>query len=267
MKNTFADFVAEKKPILGVVHLKPLPGSPRFAGQSERRIIDAALADAKALLDAGFDGYVIENFGDVPFYPRAVPPSVVSWMTRVACELPRDSALVVVNVLRNDAAAALAIASAAGLHAIRINVHCGAMVTDQGIVEGHAAETLRLRRDIAPEVAILADVDVKHAVPLGRGFSLEEAARDTAYRGLADGLIVTGRATGAAAAMPDLEVVRAAVPDRPMLVGSGVATKTAKAWLEVADGLIVGTALKKDGHVEEPVDKERATRFIEAVRT
>lgn len=255
-----------RKLLLGVVHLKPLPGSPRHGGASPASIIDAARADAQSILAAGFDGYVLENFGDVPFFAGAVPAHVIAWMTCIACELPREAAVVAVNVLRSDAAGALAVASAAGLDAIRVNVHCGAMVTDQGIIEGRAAETLRLREAIAPGVAILADVDVKHAVPLGAGFSLEAAARDTAYRGLADGLIVTGAATGLPASLDDLARVRAAVPDRPILVGSGVDVATAASWLRAADGIIAGTALKRGGRVEDPVDLDRARRLVEAAR-
>jgi membrane complex biogenesis BtpA family protein len=258
-----------KKVLLGVVHLAPLPGSPRCSDLDLRTTIDRARSDAESLLSAGFDGFVLENFGDVPFFPGAVPPHVLTTMTRIACELPREDSIVVVNVLRNDAAGALAVAMAADLHAIRVNIHCGASVTDQGIIEGRAADTLRLRAALAPRVAILADVDVKHATPLGPSFStedLENSARDTAYRGLADALIVTGRATGSGARTEDLRTVKLAVPDRPVLVGSGVTVESAAEWYAAADGLIVGTALKREGRVNEPVDRARAGAFVRTCR-
>jgi hypothetical protein len=265
MHQRLQDALRGRKLLLGVVHLPPLAGSPRYAGALLRDIVSSARRDAEALLEAGFDGYVLENFGDAPFFPETVPVYVPTQMTRIACELPRGE-FTAVNVLRNDAAAALAVAAAAELEAIRVNVHTGAMVTDQGLVEGRAAETLRLRAQIAPRVAILADVDVKHARPLGERFDLAEAARDTAYRGLADALIVTGRATGAAADPKDLAIVRAAVPDRPLLVGSGSGEATVRELLKIADGVIAGTAIKRGGRVEEPVDVERAKRFIEKAR-
>ena len=257
--------VLTRKALLGVVHLEPLPGSPRALPGSLGRTIEAALRDAQTLLDAGFDGYVIENFGDSPFFASSVPEHVVALMTRIALELPRE-AFVVANVLRNDARAALAIALAADLAAVRVNVHTGAMVTDQGIVEGRAAETTRLRKELGQSVAIFADVAVKHAHPLGAGFSLTESTRETAYRGLADALVITGPATGSPVAANDLTEVRRAVPDRPILLGSGADEGNIAKLLEVADGAIVGTTLKRDRRVEMPVDADRAKRFIDAAR-
>ncbi len=257
--------VLTRKALLGVVHLDALPGSPRHRRGSLADIVSNARRDAETILEAGFDGYVLENFGDVPFFKDEVPPQTVATMTRITCELPRD-AFVVVNVLRNDARAAISIAAAAGLAAVRINVHCGAMITDQGLVEGRAAETLRLRNELGEQVAILADVAVKHAHPVGPGFSLTETARETAYRGLADALIVTGPATGASVAEDDLVEARRAVPNRPILIGSGASANNIAQILLVADGAIVGTAIKEDGDVRKPVDPKRAREFVEASR-
>jgi membrane complex biogenesis BtpA family protein len=187
-------------------------------------------------------------------------------MTRIALALPRRDALVGANVLRNDARGALAVAVGADLDFVRVNVHTGAAVTDQGVIEGRAAETMREREALAPGVAILADVDVKHATPLGAGRDLAETARDTAYRGLADGLIVTGKATGSAASREDLEIVTRAVPDRPVFVGSGVTADTVEATLKLAAGVIAGTALKTGKATEARVDGSRAREFARAAR-
>ena len=155
-----------RRAVFGMVHLRALPGAPLYAGSMDE-VIDAAVADAKALAAGGCSGIVIENFGDRPFFASNVPPETVAAMTRVvvgtrqAVEVP-----IGVNVLRNDAKAALAIAAATGASFIRVNVHTGAMVTDQGVIEGEAAETMRLRMAIAPDVAVFADHLVKHAVPL-----------------------------------------------------------------------------------------------------
>lgn len=263
---SFQAAIQRSRLLLGVVHLAPLPGSPRHDRQAIREIASRAARDAGNLLEAGFDGYFLENFGDAPFYQERVPPHVVSILTRVATEVPRGDALVGINVLRNDASAALAVALACDLGMIRVNVHTGAMVTDQGIIQGQAAVTTRERRHLAPGVAILADVNVKHAVPLGTRFDLESAARDMAYRGLADALIVTGEATGLPASPEQILAVRQAVPDRPLLVGSGVHIGTVRGLLEQVDGVIVGTALKQDGDVEKPVDPARAREFTAEAR-
>jgi membrane complex biogenesis BtpA family protein len=258
--------LSRRKLLLGMVHLKPLPGSPRHGGEALSAIAAAARADAAALLEAGFDGYVLENFGDAPFFASAAPPHVIAAMTRVACDLPRQDAFVAVNVLRNDAAGALAIAAALELDGIRVNIHTGAAVTDQGLISGQAAETLRLRSRLGAPLAILADVAVKHSQPLAAAFDIKEAARDTAYRGLADALIVTGKATGAGALIDDVLAVRQAVPDRPLLIGSGVSASSVADWLALADGIIAGTAIKREAKIELPVDPLRARELVRAAR-
>jgi len=258
--------------LLGVVHLPPLPGSPRGGKASLEEILAHARADVEALLEAGWDGYVVENFGDAPFFKGPVPSHVIAMLTRLALLLPSgkgpdgSNVLRGVNVLRNDAAGALAVAAAAELDFIRINVHVGAKVTDQGVIEGKAAETTRLRQVLGAPVELLADVAVKHAVPLGEAVNLGDEARETAYRGLADGLIVTGKATGSPTALADVRAVKEAVPDRPLFIGSGVTLDTVTELLTIADGVIVGTALKPGGHPDAPIDRARARDLARAVR-
>ena len=195
-----------------------------------------------------------------------MPPVTTAVMTRIACELPTSDAIVIVNVLRNDPLAALSIAAGAGLDGIRVNVHTSAMLTDQGIIEGRAAETLRLRSQLGGKLGILADVDVKHAVQLATARELAELARETAYRGLADGLIVTGRATGARVAPEELAEVRQAVPDRHLFIGSGATESNIASLLETADGAIVGSSLKIDNDIARGIDPEKARAGILAAR-
>ncbi|MDW8367240.1 MAG: BtpA/SgcQ family protein [Abditibacteriales bacterium] len=247
------------KPLIGMVHLLPLPGSVRFAGDLDA-VVQRALEDAHALAQGGADGVLVENFGDAPFH-KYVEPHTVAAMAIVVKEVVRAVNVPVgVNVLRNDAQAALAIAAAAGARFIRVNVHTGAMVTDQGIIEGCADETLRYRKMLGADVKIFADVFVKHAAPLGMQ-TLEQAAKDTAYRGLADALIITGAATGEAPALDDLRRVKTAVPDVPVFVGSGVNAENIGQILSIADGVIVGTSVKGEGRAENPVDVERVRRL------
>lgn len=242
-----------------MVHLRPLPGAPEFT--SIREVLDLAMKDARAIAEAGCDGFVIENFGDKPFTKSRVEAETVAAMARVITELASVVALPFgVNVLRNDALSALAIAAATGAAFIRVNVHTGAAVTDQGIIEGDAYATLRKRAVLAPDVAIFADYLVKHATPMG-----EVSPKDLRLRGLSDALIVTGSATGAAADPSRLQELREALPDTPLIVGSGLAADNA-ADFDAADAAIVGTASKRDGDVGAPVDASRLAAIIEAFK-
>lgn len=241
-----------KRALFGMVHLGPLPGAPLFASLDE--VIDGALRDARAIAQGGCAGLVVENFGDRPFTKGRVEAETVAAMTRVVVELAREVALPIgINVLRNDALAALAIAAATGAAFIRVNVHTGAAVTDQGVIEGDAYATLRKRAALAPEVLIFADYLVKHAVPLG-----EPSPKDLRLRGLADALIVSGSETGAPADPARLAFLREAVPDAPLLIGSGLAVENAGSF--EADGAIVGTSVKVDGRV----DADRVERLVRA---
>ncbi|WP_411872072.1 BtpA/SgcQ family protein [Vulcanococcus limneticus] len=263
---------AQACPLIGVVHLRPLPGSPRWAGDLAA-VERAALADALAYLEGGADGLIVENFGDVPFFASAVPPETVAAMARIATAVVAmaQERPVGINVLRNDALAALGIAAASGARFIRVNVLTGATVTDQGLIEGPAAELLRRRRLLGADgrgagsggadgIAILADVLVKHGAPLAP-LSLQEAVRDTLERGGADAVIVSGSGTGQPTALGDLEQARSAaaqvVPGAPVLVGSGATLETAAALASRCDGLIVGSALKRGGQLASPVDGQR----------
>ena len=259
-------FSPRTKLLIGVVHLRPLPGSPRWRGDIES-VIQSAVNDARAYERGGAHALFIENFGDVPFTKGNVAPETIAAMAvagravRQAVKLP-----VGFNVLRNDACAALALCAVCGGAFIRVNVHTGAMLTDQGLIEGNAYETLRHRQRLCPGVQIFADVHVKHAVPLGN-WTIEDAARDTVERGLADALIVSGAGTGLATDLADVERVRRTAPGTKILLGSGVTLANARDFLPVADGFIVGTSLKVRGKVENPVDSSRVAALARAIRT
>ena len=208
----------------------------------------------------------MENFGDAPFRIGRVPPDTVAGMTLLVDRVKQVTSLPLgINMLRNDALSALAVAVAAGAQFIRVNVHYGIMAADEGMVEGEAFTTLRHRQALGADIKVLADVLVKHAVPLG-DLDLGLMARETAYRGLADGLIITGPVTGRPAFADDVSVARRAVPDRLLLVGSGVDADNANQLLDQADGAIIGTSLKRDGVVSNPIDPERVRRVAEVIR-
>jgi hypothetical protein len=253
------------RPVVGMIHLEPLPGAPRWNGSMEA-VMEAAIADARVLESTGVHGLLVENYGDVPFYRDAVPAETIAAMAVVSAAIKRTVSVPIgINVLRNDAGGALAIAAATGSAFMRVNVHTGAMLADQGWIEGRAHETLRLRRRLNIQCAILADVAVKHAL-LPAGASIAGLARDTWHRGLPDALIVSGLATGVATTATDLLAVREAVPDAPVWIGSGLDASNLADLLPHADGAIVGSALSRDGVAGRGIDPERARRILAAAR-
>lgn len=253
-----------KRPVMGMIHLLPLPGSP-MNNLNVSKIADIALKDAHALEDGGVEGLLIENYGDTPFNKARVDPHTVSSMTVIAKEISDSVNIPIgINVLRNDAISAIAIAFAVGAKFIRVNVYTGAMITDQGIIEGDAYTIARYRKNILPDVKIFADVNVKHAAPITTE-PIVQMAEDTAYRGLADALIITGRSTGKPPIIDNLIKVKKAVPDRPIFIGSGVDIDNVGEFLLHADGIIVGTSFKKEGITTNPVDGERVIGFMNVV--
>lgn len=246
-----------------MVHLAPLPGAPRFGGDLDA-VLAAARRDADTLAAAGFDALMVENFGDAPFFAETVPPVTIAAVTRAVLAVAGAGLPVGVNVLRNDACGALAVAAATGAGFIRVNVLSGVMHTDQGTITGRAAEVSRLRAAIAPEVAVLADVFVKHAVPPA-GLTVEQAAADLWERAGADGVVVSGSGTGAPVDRDRLARVADAIPGAPLYIGSGATPETAAALLERCAGIIVGTAVKVGGVTTNPVDPERARAFAAAL--
>ena len=255
-RSWLADVFAAARPVIGMVHLLPLPGSPRYGGDM-RAVRDAALRDAESLVEGGIHGLLLENYGDVPFWPRRVPAAVVAHMTALAAELRRRFPVPLgINVLRNDGRGALAAAHAAGAQFIRVNVLCGARLSDQGILQGIAPKLLRDRARLGADVKILADVDVKHSAPLAPR-PIQAEAQEMLARGLADGLIVSGAATGQPVDPAELRAVRAAACGRPVLVGSGITAENFGQYLDAADGFIVGTWLKREGDISQPIDPSR----------
>ena len=252
-------------PIIGVVHLLPLPTSARWGG-SLKAVIDRAEQEATALASGGVDGIIVENFFDAPFTNSQVDPAVVSAMTLIVQRLMNLVTLPVgINVLRNDTQSAMAIASCVKAHFIRVNVLTGVMATDQGLIEGQAHQLLRYRRELGSEVKILADVLVKHARPLGSP-NLTTAVQETIERGLADGVILSGWATGSPPSLEDLELASAAAKGTPVFIGSGADWENIATLMQAADGVIVSSSLKRHGRIDQPIDPIRVSQFVEATR-
>jgi uncharacterized protein len=261
MPMNYKSLFSVPKPLIACVHLLPLPGSPGYKG-SMNEIMDRALEETEVYRTNNVHGIIVENFRDVPFYPHQLPPETIASMTTVTCEVVKlFNGPVGVNALRNDASSALAIALASGGRFIRVNIHTGAAITDQGIIEGKAHETLRLRKNLNADILIFADVHVKHASPMGTR-SLELEARDASERGLADALIVSGTGTGQTTHADDVERVKQNT-HVPVLIGSGIVPGNLMGLYKLADGFIVGSYFKKDGLAENQVDTERVRLFSE----
>jgi len=263
--RTFNKLFRTAKPLVGAVHLEALPGAPGWGGSMERVIV-AAVSDAEALVKGGSDGLIIENFGDIPFFRDRVPPHTIAAMTAVGVKIRERFPKIPfgVNVLRNDAAAALGVACSIGADFIRVNIHTGVCVTDQGLIEGRAEETLRLRRSLQCSVLIFADVNVKHASPMDAR-EIGALAKETVERGLADAIIITGGATGTIAQSAEISRVREVVT-APIIVGSGITPASIASYIAKADGFIVGTYLKRGGRIENRVDTARVGKLVSTVK-
>ena len=252
--------------LVGMVHVHALPGTPRHA-ESIDAIVDAAVADARALADAGFDAIAIENMHDRPYLRREVGPEIVAGMTavatavRAAVDLPLG-----IQVLAGANRAALAIAHATGLSFVRAEGALFASVADEGVLdEADAGPLLRYRRAIGADgIAIFADIRKKHAShAITADVSIGEHAEAASFVGL-DGVIVTGTATGAPTDLDDLDRARAG--GLPVVVGSGATAGSVRTLLAHADAVIVGSSIKVDGDWTRAVDPDRARAFVAAAR-
>lgn len=266
--------------LIGVIHLLPLPAGPgRSPGLDA--VITRARQDALALVEGGIGAAIVENLGDAPFWQGASDPHVLTMMTAATLAVRAEVGAQLqlgINVLRNDARGALAVAAATGASFVRVNVHLGAAWTDQGLIQGQAGETLRYRRELGleppqagwggdrtsgPGVRLAADVHVKHATPAGSQ-PIDDAALELVHRGQADVLIVSGRHTGGPTDPDDVRRVRAAVPGCPLWIGSGVDAARVRTFAGLVDGVIVGTSLHQDARLDLPLDVERVRRLVQA---
>lgn len=258
--------------LIGVIHLPPLAGAPNSHGYHPAEILQnagaLAVKEAKILEEAGFDGVILENFGDAPFFKTRVPAETVASMAIIAAAV-RDTVKVQVglNVLRNDAHAALAIAAVTGCDFIRVNVLTGVTATDQGMVEGEAASLIRERERLHVPIAILADAHVKHGISVSSrdmGLAIEELT----LRGMADGVIVTGASTGRLAHPELIQIASQTARGLkiPLYLGSGARQDQVAELKPWVDGMIVGSSLRKGGVAGAPLDAKKARQFVQAIK-
>jgi membrane complex biogenesis BtpA family protein len=262
MSELLAAIAAQRKPMIGMIQLRPLPGGSRFRDGSLADVLRHALTEAEILQAAGFTMLMVQNLGDLPVAQRA-DPAQIAWMTRIAHEIRRASGLPVgLNLLENDADAMFAVATAAELDFVRIKVYVGAMLTPGGIEDGQAFAAIRARtRWRADNIAIFADVHDRTGVPLATA-GLADDLRTTVAIGGADGVVLTGRSHEQT--LEFLTTARNAFPTLPILVGGGVSTTTIGAILPLADGAIVSSALKHSADLFGELDPDRARAFMAA---
>ncbi|BEP17700.1 BtpA/SgcQ family protein [Pyrofollis japonicus] len=252
------------KPLIGVVHLPPLPGS--IIGYSGiDRVIEYSVAEAKKLEEAGFDAVILENYSDNPYSVR-VNDLVLSSITVIAREVIRETGLKVgISLLRNAGLQGLAAAYAAGAHFVRINAYCEVRVSGEGLLMPISHELEKLRQRLDRHVAVFADVDVKHSSPLGER-PLSDVVHDCVSRGRMDAIIVTSRATSEAPSPGYVAAIRQLAKTKPIIIGSGITAENIKAYWNLADGFIVGTYIKHGGSTKMPIDPQRAAKLASVVR-
>ena len=251
-----------RKPILGMVHLGALPGTPGFRGDFPD-ILNKAISDAAALEQAGFDGVIVENFNDIPYeieggnVQRAVCMAIATSRVSRAVAIP-----VGVNIQWNDYEAENAVATWAGGSFIRVEVFVDSVLTPSGPVYGCSDKLQRIRAKTigASPPLVLADVAVKESIPLKEVNPADTAS--IAFDAGAHGVIITGAETGKSTPLDTVRSVKERVAG-PVVVGSGVNGETISEVMRVADGCIIGTATKLGGKVDSPVDVNAARALVE----
>ena len=253
--------------LIGVIHLPALAGAPfSHALHPAQALQEAgawAVKEALLLSRAGFQAVILENFGDVPFFKTQVPPETIASMAVIAAAVREAVKIQVgINILRNDCRGALAVAAVTDCHLIRVNALSGVVASDQGLIEGDAAYLIREKTRLHVDVAIFADVNVKHARTLSSN-DLDLAIEDARHRALADAVIVTGKSTGRSVDPMTLQKASKTAKSvgMPLYVGSGVSRDGLFELKKYVDGVIVGSALRKGGVAGAPMDPGEVRLF------
>ena len=252
--NLFRKLFGDKKPIIGMIHLAPLPGSPKYEGDLEEVYIKAK-HDLDVLMEGGVDAAIVENFGDVPY---STSNELVSYtaFTNIFTRLKENSSIPLgVNVQFNDFKAEWAIAYACNADFIRVECFAENRMGPNGIVVSCGPELMRLKGKYPKDICLICDVHVKHTfeiVSQPLDFTIESIKE-----GGADALICTGISTGKSPSIEDVEKMKELSDGLPVILGSGVNSNTVKDYLAVSDGAIIGSYLKEDGVVENPVSLDR----------
>jgi membrane complex biogenesis BtpA family protein len=257
---------ATRKPLVGVIHVGALPGTPR-SRMSVGELTELAVREAAVYRDGGVDALMVENMHDVPYLRGAVGPEIVAAMTVVARAVKIEAGMPTgVQILAGANLEALAVAHAAGLDYVRVEAYTFAHVADEGIIESSAAELLRFRRRIGADgVRVWADVKKKHAShSITSDVTLGETAAAVEFM-LGDAVIVSGNATGEPPHASDVREAKSRCR-LPVLLGSGVTVENVSEFYDTADGFIVGSYFKEGGLWSNTVERARVERLADALR-
>ena len=265
MTDNFTRLFGTKKPVIAMVHFPALPGAPLFdAAGGIEGIIEAAARDLDALQAAGFDAVMFGNENDRPYELRVDTASTATMAYAIGRLRDRIAVPFGVNVLW-DPMSSVALAAATGAHFLR-EIFTGTYASDMGLWSPDAGRAMRYRNRLGrADLAMLYNVSAEFADSLDRR-ALADRARSAVFSSIPDAILVSGQITGEAAALSDLEAVKTALPETPVLANTGVKHETLAEVLAVADGCIVGSSLKVDGDTWNPVDPERAADFMARAR-
>lgn len=252
-----------KKELVAMIALPPLPGTYDYKGESIKEIESQAVKEAIQLKEAGISSIMIQNVNDFPS-KRNVGHETIAYMTnigRAVKEAVSGHCKVGISILKNEGAGSVAVADAIGADYVRLKVYVGAMVSSEGITEGCLEEVLEMKKRIGSKVELWADIYDRSGVPLGT-MSLEEACQQGIQKGKLDCLIITGKDFDESIQM--IKRAKSALPEAKVLLGGSASPVNIGTVLEVCDGVIIGSYLKKDGIMTNPLDSSRLEKFMNA---
>ena len=261
----FKSIFKKEKPVIGMIHVKALPGTPKYSLDSAH-IIDETLKEAQIYKKAGIDSIMIENMHDIPYIKDGVGHEISTLMALIAYEIKRNTKLPIgIQILAGANKEALAVAKASSIDFIRAEGFVFAHTADEGIIEAQAGHLLRYRKQIdADAIAVFTDIKKKHSShAITQDVSLLDTAKAARFF-LSDGVIVTGNHTGSEASVDELKALKD-VLDFPILVGSGITQDNVAKYLPICDAMIVGSYFKEQGYWENQLSYERVVNFMETV--
>jgi len=262
---TFSDVFSNRKAIIAMAHLPPLPGTPLYDhGRGIDGAIESVLRDVEALQAGGVDAIMFGNEGDRPYTTKATPETLAAMAVIVARVQPALSVPFGVNYLW-DPVASVGLAHAVGARFVR-EIFTGVYESDMGVWAPEGGQAVRLRAQLRSEALLFFNINAEFASSTGSR-SVASRAQSAVFACLADGVCVSGPMTGQAVAVSDIADVKAVLPDTPVIANTGVRLENVKEVLQVADAAIVGTSLKRDGNTWNAVDPDRVARFMERVRS
>ncbi len=265
--KTFEQLLKKTKPIIGMIHLAALPGTPKN-NKTPEQIISAAVEEAIIYQKSGLEVIMIENMHDLPYMKSEISHEISSLMAIIAYEIKRRTGLFCgIQILAGANEAALGAAHSAGIDFIRAEGFVFGHVADEGYIDASAAKLLRYRKAIdAENILVFTDIKKKHSAhAVTADVSIVETAKAAEFF-LSDGIILTGKSTAEQADIEELKKVKEQI-NIPVLIGSGITDKNILDFYHLADGFIVGSYFKKDGFWQNPPEKSRIEKLLKVIQS